>query len=247
LNEASPIRKLTFEGHNGSPLWTPNSESVVFASDREGDEGIFQQRVDGGAAERLAKVDKGIRPQAESWSPNGKVLVFSNRRLAGGSAGVSMLSLGVEQEPMLLIKPPAQNVSLSPNGRWLAFGFGGNEVHVQPFPPTGEMHQITANGSNPLWSRDGRQLFFLKGTGGTGQIMAVDISTQKGFVVGKTAPLPIEGIIAIGPRPYDVTPDGKSFVVIVPKLPAAPGKAPLEQINITLNWFEELKQRVAVK
>ena len=104
--------------------------------------------------------------------------------------------------------------------------------------------QITTDGGdNPLWSPDGKQLFYLR-PGITRQIMAVDIQTQRGFVSGKSTPLPIEGIIAPGPRPYDITPDGKYFVVITPKSQASPGKAPSEQINITLNWFEELKQRV---
>ena len=50
-----------------------------------------------------------------------------------------------------------------------------------------------------------------------------------------------------GARNYDITPDGKSFVVVLPKSQGSPDKAPLEQINITLGWVEELKQRVPVK
>ena len=74
--------------------------------------------------------------------------------------------------------------------------------------------------------------------------MAVDIQTQRGFGFGKTKALPIEGIINGGARSYDITPDGKHFVVMVPKAEATPDKAPAEQINVTLNWFEELRQRV---
>ena len=50
-----------------------------------------------------------------------------------------------------------------------------------------------------------------------------------------------------GSRPYDITPDGKYFVVMLPKAQTDRDKAPPEQINITLNWFEELKQRVPVR
>jgi hypothetical protein len=50
-----------------------------------------------------------------------------------------------------------------------------------------------------------------------------------------------------GPRGYDITPDGKSFVVMIPKSQPDAGKVSPEQINITLNWFEELKQRAPVK
>ena len=64
---------------------------------------------------------------------------------------------------------------------------------------------------------------------------------------GKTTPLPIDGILSFGSRAYDIAPDGKYFVVMLPKTPADQSKAPPDQINITLNWFEELKQRVPVK
>jgi hypothetical protein len=77
--------------------------------------------------------------------------------------------------------------------------------------------------------------------------MSVDIQTQPSFAVGKTTPLPIEGIIDTGPRSYDITPDGKYFLVMVAKSQVDPTKAPSEQFNVTLNWFEELKQRVPVK
>ena len=74
--------------------------------------------------------------------------------------------------------------------------------------------------------------------------MAVEIQTERGFGFRKTKALPIEGILSTGPRSFDVTPDGKRFVVMVPKAEATPDKAPAEQINVTLNWFEELRQRV---
>jgi Tol biopolymer transport system component len=124
---------------------------------------------------------------------------------------------------------------------------GRQDVYVEPFPTTGEKHQVTTNGGDsPLWSPDGRQLFYLR-LGATRQIVAVDIQSQRRFAFGETTPLPINGIIASGPRPYDITPDGKYFVVLLPKSQADPDKVPPEQLNITINWFEELQQRVAAK
>jgi len=83
---------------------------------------------------------------------------------------------------------------------------------------------------------------------GTMQIVLVDVEIQPSFVIRKTTPLPIKGVIGeTGPRSYDTTPDGKHFVVMLPKPYADADKAPSEQINITLNWFEELKQRVPVQ
>jgi len=251
---AAPIRKLTFEGSNENAFWTRDGQRVVYLSTRDGSTALVSQRVDGGPAERVAAVEPGIIYQPGGWSPDGKMLIFSSSRGAGAgaAASISMLSIGADRQPTLVIKPPAFSSSLSPDGRWLAY-HGAEpgsrpEVFVQPFPPTGEKHQITTNGGvHPLWSSDGKQLFFLTNAP-SGQIMAVDVQIQRGFVAGKTTPLPIEGIVyGAGPRPYDVTPDGQHFVVMVPKAQPTPDKAPPEQINVTLNWFEELKQRVPAK
>ena len=165
-----------------------------------------------------------------------------------------MLSIGVDKNPKPLLPAYSgnSNSSLSPDGHWLAYSSndsGQLQVYVQPFPPTGAKYQIsTGGGRNPLWSPNGKQLYYqpIKGAGLT-RIVSVDVQTQPSFVFGKTTPLPIEGIVEIGPRAYDISPDGKYFVIMLPKAQPDTGKAPPEQINITLNWFEELKQRVPVK
>ena len=249
LKGVQPIRKLTFEGKSEKPLWTRDRDRqrVVFTSDREGDSSLFWQWVDGGPAERFAKIQGEIRPQAESWLPEGNVLLFSNRSGAGTvGGGLYRVSPGADQQPKLIIDAPAGNSSLSPDGRWLAhswFESGRVEVYVQPFPPTGEKHLITRDGgSSPLWSPDGRQLFFLRPNAATQQLVAVDVRTERGFVAEKITPLPIEGIVTTGPRSYDITPDGKHFLVMVPTSPTEARPALRDQINITLNWFEELKR-----
>ena len=125
------------------------------------------------------------------------------------------------------------------SGRW--------EVFVQPFPLTGEMHQISTGGGHyPLWSPDGKQLFYATDdVGGASQIISVDVQTQPTFAVLKTTPLPVKGILSNqGRGGFDITPDGKYFVVLLPQSADA-GKA--AQINITLNWFDELKRRVPVQ
>jgi serine/threonine-protein kinase len=255
LTEATPIRKLTFEGRNTRPLWTRDGQRVVFSSERKNEEAIFWQRVDGGVAERLARVDRDMTAQPEGWSPDGKVLIFS-QVIGGTPPEISMLSIGTDQKPKLLIPAGAANSNLSPDGRWLAYtaikGLGRSEVNVEPFPLTGEKHQITtAGGASPVWSRDGRELFFLQSRAITdptaAQIASVEIHTERGFVSGKIKPLPIQGFVSIGPTTYDIAPDGRSFVMMYPKPSAAPERTLPQQINVTLNWFEELKQRVPTK
>ena len=97
-----------------------------------------------------------------------------------------------------------------------------------------------------LVARWKRALLYLT-PGQTGRIMSVDVQTQHGFSFGKVKALPIEGIVNSVDRSYDVAPDGKHFLVLVPNLQTMAANAPAEQINVTLNWFAELKQRVPAK
>ncbi|PYS36143.1 MAG: hypothetical protein DMG14_25305 [Acidobacteria bacterium] len=252
LSGRVPIRKLTFGGLNAHrPTWTLDSQRVVFTSDREGDPGLYWQRADGsGVPELIVTPEPGTTLQSEAFSADGKVLIFSFSR--GGDRNLAMASLGLDRKPKPLIKGYASNSSISHDGSWLAYSAnesGRNEIYVQPFPPTGAKYQVSfGGGRSPLWSPDGRQLFYLQGqANGTQQIVSVDVQTQPAFVAGKTAPLPIEGVIAdTGPRSYDISPDGKFFVVMLPQAQAN-DKAPPEQVNVALNWFDELKQRVPVR
>ena len=70
------------------------------------------------------------------------------------------------------------------------------------------------------------------------------MQTERSFIGGKTTALPIQGIVSNGPRPYDISPDGKTFFVMLPRGQTGPDKPAPDQIMVTLNWFEELKQRV---
>ena len=75
----------------------------------------------------------------------------------------------------------------------------------------------------------------------------MDLRTQPSFVIGKATRLPFEIINGNEPRPYDITPEGKQFIVMLPPAQAESGERPTQQINVVLNWFEELKQRLPVK
>jgi Tol biopolymer transport system component len=228
-----------------------DGERIVFASERDGSIGLFSQRVDTpGSVERLMNFEgKWLKP--ESLSPDGTLLFEANP--GSEATRVWMLSPGARQKPTQLMPTYATNAKFSPDGRWIVYTSNSNssgrqEVYVRPFPLTDEMHQISLSGGHvPIWSPDGKQIFYAtEPVGGTSQIISVDVQTQPSFVVGKTTPLPVKGIVSNGYRDgFDITSDGKYFVVLLPHSPD-PGKAPPEQINITLNWFDELKQRVPV-
>jgi Tol biopolymer transport system component len=147
--------------------------------------------------------------------------------------------------------------SLSPDGKWMAYQSNESkrpEVYVQTFPPSGQKYQISTNGGlQPLWAPDGKQLFFLVDPSfegfGRARIAATDIRTEPSFVIGKARPLPVEILISNNPeapRTYDITPDGKYFVVMSTANFHDADRRFQIKINLVLNWFEELKQRVPV-
>ncbi len=137
----------------------------------------------------------------------------------------------------------------SPDGRWLAYysdESGTWQVYVQPFPKTGAKHRVTQQrGLYPLWSPDGKELFYLN----TGQVLGIDIVTEPAFAFGNEQVLGMQGFFFPGGgiRSYDITPDGQHFLMVFPADQAdSVTETAAERINIVLNWFEELKERVPV-
>jgi hypothetical protein len=150
--------------------------------------------------------------------------------------------------PLIEVPSSSQiNPSFSPDGRWIAYASnetGNVEIYVQPFPSTGAKFQITRDGAgHPLWSPDGKELFYER----AGRLFSVAIRTQPAFAFGSPVTLPITGFIqdaGTTPRLYDITKDGKQFVMLF--RPGQTTRIPTStlQIQVVLNWFEDLKQRI---
>jgi hypothetical protein len=150
--------------------------------------------------------------------------------------------------------------TLSPGGRWLAYELkraNTNNIYVDPFPPTGVHHQVTTDGGfNPMWSRDGKRLFFVRlpepeAARGSVTFYSVEVfGTGASFENGKAnAMFSVEGLYFAGSGPgnfVDLSPDGKQFVtLLVP--PQPDGESEPGQVSVVLNWQEELKQRVPTR
>jgi serine/threonine-protein kinase len=158
------IRRLTLEGNNIRPIWTPDGERVTFASDREETPGIYWQLADGsGVPERLTTAEEGTQHWPESWSPDGETLAFTVS--SGSEEAVWTLSRDSGTKPEVFVGEPGspqRGSAFSPDGKWLAYvsrESGFFEVYVQPFPKTGAKHRITQQGGQtPLWSPDGNEL-----------------------------------------------------------------------------------------
>jgi serine/threonine-protein kinase len=137
---------------------------------------------------------------------------------------------------------------LSPDGRWMAYQSsesGKFEVYVRPFPDVDSGRwQISADGGiEPLWARSGRELFYRNGEA----LMTVPISAGASFAYGNPR-LVLKGPYignAQGGRAYDVSPDGRRFLMLKQAPTSGDASEPARPtITVVLNWFEELKRRV---
>jgi serine/threonine protein kinase len=237
------LTRFTFGGTvNGYPAWAPDGKRIAFISNKEGPMNIFWQLADGsGGLERLTTSDDLQTPN--SWSPDGNLVAF-NEITATSGIGVWVLRLSDRNvQPFLQSSFNESAPRFSPDGRWMAYvsdESGRYEIYVQPYPGPGGKWQIsTEGGTEPMWNPNGRELFYRSGD----KMMAVDTATQPSFTAGKPRML-FEG--QYQPTPvtfpnYDVSPDGQRFLMLKP---AEQAQAAPTQINVVLNWFEELKQKV---
>ena len=251
LSGASAPSRLTYDGNNRFPIWSGDSLRVAFQSDREGDSAVWWQPADSGTAERLTRPDPGISHVPESWSPDGEVLLFSATKDSISSLWTYWLR-DRKATPFSDVKGSSlpTNATFSPDGHWVAYQFKepgstGTEpvTHVEPFPPTGKKNQIV-QGGRPMWSRDGKELFFVPAPG---RFMAVTVRTAPSFTFTSPVAVPrgfVEALPA-NPRTFDVLSDGR-FVVVGTQGQSQSTPGPT-QIHVVLNWFEELKRLVPTK
>jgi eukaryotic-like serine/threonine-protein kinase len=150
-----------------------------------------------------------------------------------------------DTRPQVFLQTPFEEgaVMFSPDGRWLAYSStesGRSEIYLMSYPgPGGKVQISTDGGREPLWNRNGRELFYRAGN----RMMAVDITTQPNFSAGKPKVL-FEGkyeATLVSDANYDVSPDGQRFLML--KRSQTEETAPT-QINVVLNWHEELKRLV---
>ena len=248
------LTRLTLEGNfNNRPVWTPDGKRVAFVSTQGGPQNLYWQLADGnGAPERLTNDEHTQTPN--SWSPDGQLLAFNEINPTAGP-DIWVLRLGVpsagsgqvrKAEPFVRTPFNEGAPRFSPDGLWLAYvsdESGRNEIYVQPYPGPGGKWQIsTEGGTEPAWNPNGRELFYRSGD----KMMAVEIATRTGFAADKPRML-FEGRYQLSPLTasnYDVSSDGQRFLMLKPSEPTG---AAVTQINVVLNWFEELKRRVPAK
>jgi Tol biopolymer transport system component len=164
------------------------------------------------------------------------------------AADIMMLTLGKDRHVRPVVQTPQveQNGVISPDGRWLAYqgvDSGSAQIFVRPFPNANEARtQVsTSGGARPVWATSGRELFYLALDG---TLMSVSVAPGTTWKAQPPVPLLDREIlrdVSVSLRTYDVSPDGKRFLVIK-DAPGSESSAMSAGIVVVQNWVQELKR-----
>jgi serine/threonine protein kinase len=236
------LTRLTFGG-GMDPLWTPDGRGLLFSRVSEaGDFDIHVQPADNsGPAEPVL-----VAPEdqwAFAWSADGRRLVFDELNAENDIdiRSIDLVTKGAST-PFAATAAWERLPTMSPDGRWLAYASdesGQFEIYVRPFPgPGGQVRISTAGGNEPIWSPNGREIFYRDGT----SMIAVEVRTQPSLSIVSRRSLFADGFAGIGgsgASNYDVLSGGEAFVMLQP--------AGAPRLMAVTNWFEQLRAAVGVE
>jgi serine/threonine-protein kinase len=255
LSGVSNLQRQTYEDNSRFPIWAGDNRRIAFQSDRGGDAGIWMTTL-GGAARRLTTAAQGESHAPESWHPTSDILMYSVTK--GSDISLWTVDAAVGQPALFGDVHSSRPIGahFHPNGRWVVYSTDlpdSNAIYVQPYPADGRKIGLTIKGGRgdiaahkPVWSRDGKELFYVPRVL---QLEVVSVTTEPDFAFGNA--------VAIAPRPFqpggprarsqfDVTPDGRFLAFLPPVDIAGANARRLARINVVVNWFDELRQRVPV-
>jgi len=235
------LSRFTFrDGEDESPVWSADGKKLAYSSQTEG-RALYWKNADGSGAEEVLWKG-GTHTHASSISSDNQWLLFTDYA-ALGKGDIWLLPLVGERKPRPFLQTPANefDARFSPDGKWVAYTSdesGPLEVFVTAFPGPGGKWQISTGGADsPVWSRNGRELFFRAQK----KIMKVDVANGPSFSISAPHPLFDSLISELARREsnYDVFPDGEHFLVV--KASSQRSTA----YRVLLNLDDELK-RVAL-
>jgi serine/threonine-protein kinase len=233
---------LTGDGRAGYVAWTPDGKRLAFDWFKSGLRNIYWQAADGSSA--MERLTTGENSQRQGpFAPDGATMAFMENK-PDRNWDILLLDIKSRRVTHLLDSKAAEIFpEISPNGHWLAYvsdESGRKEVWVRPFPGPGGKWQIsTEGGSEPIWSKDGKQLFYRQ----TDLAWVVDIQTEAGFSASRPRLMFKKAGYNRGSvnREWDLWPDGQGFLMV--KLDERKPQ-PVTEIILIQNWFEELKRLV---
>jgi Tol biopolymer transport system component len=234
--------RFTFNPNDDQfPVWSPDGGYLAFLSDRGGQSSVYKKATGGVGRDEIVDKDELIKRPTD-WSPDGRLVIedsssatprtSSDIWIAPASPGAG----GEKPRPYLQTEFQEGTAKLSPNGKWLAYHSDEtkrSEVYIMTFPNPGGKWQIsTSGGSIPVWSRDGKQLFYISGT----KMMAVEINGA-GANPEPGVPQPLFDVRLGANNPsFDVSKDGRFLI------PTAVEQAAAAPITVVVNWMAGLKK-----
>jgi Tol biopolymer transport system component len=234
--------RLTDEGCAVYPIWTPDGIRLLFQWQKSVVPNLFWQPYDGSSLmERLTTSEYFQAPS--SWSSDGKIVALVE---VHPDSGYDIVMLDVPSGRLTPFQKSQFNEKypeFSPDGRWIAYTSDESkrdEIYVRSFPGPGKKYQVSSEGGiQPLWARNGKQLFYRR----QDQVWVVDVRTDGLFAISKPRLLFEKSGYGIGDpiRSYDLSLDSQRFLMV--KLEDRK-PAPVTEMVFVQNWFEELKRLV---
>jgi eukaryotic-like serine/threonine-protein kinase len=251
--ERRTVARLTPVGTDRRyPIWSDDGRAIAYGSQRE--RRVFRQAADGtGKPDELAAnigATSGLRPLGFD-STDGSLFV---QNVGGSTGGITRVSRRDAHDTRVVANADGYtNAALSPDGRWIAYESsesGRPQIYVRPFPNVdeGRWQVSTGGGTQPVWSKRGRELFYIAQAqneegGLSGRLVALPVIDGPRFGIGVPMFMFQTEIGPIGPN-YDVSPDGQRFLFSAEARRSSDSAA---RIVIVENWFEELKRLVPTK
>jgi Tol biopolymer transport system component len=226
--------RFTFDpGQDGNPLWSPDGSQIAWSSDRDGIFGFWIKSASGMGADQLVTKVAGDGA-ATDWSRDGKYVLYQATSPQTGADIYLIPMTGSDHTPKPLLNSPFNEVRarFSPDGRWIAYQSnesGRAEIYAASFTgPAGKWQISTSGGTDPAWSHDSGELFFISSDQ---HFMEVPIQAGATFTPG-TPRMLFRVLPETGVRRnvYDVSPDGKRFLFL---LPVGDTNTPM---TVAVNW-----------
>jgi Tol biopolymer transport system component len=219
------------EPNVGFPAWSPDGSQIYYRSP----EGVLMQRADGSGRPTVLK-NTTLSDYPGSFTPDGRTFVILRINPETGGDVYTMPADGGDLTPVLMSKAYEGGPQLSPDGKWLLYvsnESGRMEIYLRPFTGGDRKWSVSGDGGlHPLWSRDGRRIYYRSGQ----RMMAVDFTAAPDVRLGAPVTL-FERRYQFGPNitvpNYSLSADGREFLMVREE----PGG---RHLNLVMNWLQNL-------